>query len=680
MAATALNHCIVLPISLPVFIPSPTSLPPPSSSLLCIAYAPMNYEIERQFCSNFKCCNAKLSDLHALFGHLENCHGNDDPPFFDPSSPGTFSDNIWSTPPSGRKRKRPFTCVPLPPIPPLSPLTSESSSSVSTPEPSSASSSDYEVSPAQRCPKLDIVPSALSDALNSDAAHVSNSDASANPTASDQHPLIPPAVKPFMGPSFLTHENIYARGVPPIQHPLVAWPVPTPVCFYPADPLGFAYPIYHPVLASTPFVPPHAPTPVRPQGVPPHAEVIDVDQFSPPSPPRPPRALPSVRVPAPRTPPPPFMACLPPPPPSTPPSASCDAATLARASAATTSTLASAATTSTLASLRHRFFCFTPRASPPANKEAELSTSTDAVGEECLDGEVMQVDDGVGGTVAVDVEASASAAEEGMPVVECAAPTSSESEAKEVLVDGGQEIEATSEVKDDAVVDDGGPSHIEEALEDNVGDMDDDLTESDAGETESVSDISKPIIYLNGRPKLFVCPVPLCVKSYLNPNGLRYHARQGTCVTEDGKPCKASRPRVVAAASISNSSPASAGAVSPASTTTTTTTDAAVPAEAESASPTAATAAPRRPMENHRRSKRLAKVAKEGAAAAPASVGSGVTVRGGVKARSKAAKKKAKPAPTRARGRLVVAATPSSLSDDDDDELDMLAEDGDESD
>ncbi|KAJ7153607.1 hypothetical protein C8R46DRAFT_1357036 [Mycena filopes] len=621
----------------------------------------MNYETERQFCSNFKCCNAKLSDLHALFGHLENCHGNDDPPFFDPSSSGTFSENIWSTPPSGRKRKRPFTCVPLPPIPPLSPLTSESSSSVSTPEPSSASSSDYEVFPAQRCPKLDIVPSALPDALKSDTAHASTSDASVNPTASDPHPLIPSAAKPFMGPSFLPHGNMYAPAVPPTQQPLASWPVPTPVCFYPADPLGFAYPIYHPVLASTPFVPPHAPTPVRPQGVPPHAVVIDVDQFSPPSPPP---------LPTPRTPPPPFMAmaCLPPPPPSTPTSASCDAAALARASAATTSTLAS---------LRHRFFCFTPRASPPANKEVELPTSTDTVDEESLDGEVMQVDDGVGATVAVDVEAAAEEDEEGMPVVECAAPTSSESEAKEVLVDGGQQIEATSELKDDTVVDDGEPSLIEDALEDNVGDMDDDLTESDAGETESVSDTSKPIVYLNGRPKLFVCPVSLCVKSYLNPNGLRYHARQGTCVTEDGKPCKASRPRIAAAAPISNSSPASAGAtVSPASTTTTTT-DAAVRAESESSSPTAAT---HRPMENHRRSKRLAKVAKEGAAAAPGSVGSGVTVRGGVKARSKAAKKKAKPAPTRARSRLVVAATPSSLSDDDDDELDMLAEDGDEAD
>ncbi|KAJ7212860.1 hypothetical protein B0H12DRAFT_1156179, partial [Mycena haematopus] len=43
--------------------------------------------------------------------------------------------------------------------------------------------------------------------------------------------------------------------------------------------------------------------------------------------------------------------------------------------------------------------------------------------------------------------------------------------------------------------------------------------------------------YLHGKEKTYICPVPLCVKAYLNPGGLRYHASKGTCVMADGNPC-----------------------------------------------------------------------------------------------------------------------------------------------
>ncbi|KAF7289664.1 C2H2-type domain-containing protein [Mycena chlorophos] len=47
---------------------------------------------------------------------------------------------------------------------------------------------------------------------------------------------------------------------------------------------------------------------------------------------------------------------------------------------------------------------------------------------------------------------------------------------------------------------------------------------------------SKPPAYHNGKPKPFICPIPQCTKAYLNPNGLRYHLRVGTCVGERDRP------------------------------------------------------------------------------------------------------------------------------------------------
>ncbi|VDB91578.1 unnamed protein product [Peniophora sp. CBMAI 1063] len=36
------------------------------------------------------------------------------------------------------------------------------------------------------------------------------------------------------------------------------------------------------------------------------------------------------------------------------------------------------------------------------------------------------------------------------------------------------------------------------------------------------------------RGRIHVCPHPDCVKTYLNPNGLKYHVEKGTCQAQDG--------------------------------------------------------------------------------------------------------------------------------------------------
>ncbi|KAF7312729.1 C2H2-type domain-containing protein [Mycena indigotica] len=47
--------------------------------------------------------------------------------------------------------------------------------------------------------------------------------------------------------------------------------------------------------------------------------------------------------------------------------------------------------------------------------------------------------------------------------------------------------------------------------------------------------VQKVPIFLNGKEKTFVCPIPLCNKAYLNPNGLRYHLSKGKCSGEDNE-------------------------------------------------------------------------------------------------------------------------------------------------
>ncbi|KAF8176102.1 hypothetical protein K438DRAFT_1846965 [Mycena galopus ATCC 62051] len=81
---------------------------------------------------------------------------------------------------------------------------------------------------------------------------------------------------------------------------------------------------------------------------------------------------------------------------------------------------------------------------------------------------------------------------------------------------------------------------------DDVRDLEDDPDAEGDAAAESDARPSSPIpakapTYLDGRIQ-YVCPVPLCVKTYQTLNGFRYHERQGTCVTKDGEPCtRASR-------------------------------------------------------------------------------------------------------------------------------------------
>ncbi|KAJ7025774.1 hypothetical protein C8F04DRAFT_128977 [Mycena alexandri] len=660
--------------------------------------------IEREFCSNFKCCDAKFSDLHALFDHLENCHGSsdlDDLAFLDPSSTGTFA-----LPSSSRKLKNLFTRVPLPPIPPLSPITSDSSS-VSTLEPFSVSSSDSEISPAHRCPKPRsvIVPGVSPDGPRVCAAQASTSDIKqprtpaaavstpgASPANSAPAKSLPPAAKHFMAPSFLAREDIYTPvAVPPTlrleqpQDSASSWGILTPSSFYLSPALGY-YPLYRtvPVPAPTPVLP-HVPIPGRAQGVPQNVEVIDVDKLS--TPPPPPRAGPSSAFPTVATTswiPPPSPARFPPPPslptpislgdsdsaitcvlagPTPAVRQSCDAATLARASAAAASTLAS---------LRHRFFS-TPYPLPVNNVSVPAPTdSNDAAREE-------QVDDDAMGMVGVEI----STPEEAQVVGSAAAAGATVSEGEEALVGAGDEDEDKApNVENDASVDDDERSQTEAEAEDALkekagevsGGMDEDLDDSDE-EAESVDEvrkIPKPTLYLNDRPKLFVCPVPLCIKSYLNSNGLRYHAKKGTCVMENGKPCDSSLSLVDSSIILW---PATAGAtVSPAATTTD-----AVRAESGitvTAMAKAKTTQRRRPVPS-RQSARLAAVAKNAPPVQP-------EVRGSVKARSKAkSTAKTKPAPTRGRARPTKAAPPEYDSYSDDSDVEMGygdGEDGDDSD
>ncbi|CAK5268126.1 unnamed protein product [Mycena citricolor] len=69
-----------------------------------------------------------------------------------------------------------------------------------------------------------------------------------------------------------------------------------------------------------------------------------------------------------------------------------------------------------------------------------------------------------------------------------------------------------------------------------------DLTPGSTPTTATMDDIlrsdpPKPVQYLNGQPKTYVCPVPQCFKAYLNPNGLRYHIEHGQCSDAHGAVC-----------------------------------------------------------------------------------------------------------------------------------------------
>ncbi|KAL7278874.1 hypothetical protein ACG7TL_006705 [Trametes sanguinea] len=52
----------------------------------------------------------------------------------------------------------------------------------------------------------------------------------------------------------------------------------------------------------------------------------------------------------------------------------------------------------------------------------------------------------------------------------------------------------------------------------------------------------------DGREKMYKCPYPGCAKSYLNPNGLKYHLEKGTCTNADERPRGPLPPGAIAAA------------------------------------------------------------------------------------------------------------------------------------
>ncbi|KAH9885750.1 hypothetical protein C8Q73DRAFT_716907 [Cubamyces lactineus] len=52
----------------------------------------------------------------------------------------------------------------------------------------------------------------------------------------------------------------------------------------------------------------------------------------------------------------------------------------------------------------------------------------------------------------------------------------------------------------------------------------------------------------DGREKMYKCPYPGCTKSYLNPNGLKYHLEKGTCTNADECPRRPLPPGAAAAA------------------------------------------------------------------------------------------------------------------------------------
>ncbi|KAJ7814420.1 hypothetical protein B0H14DRAFT_3747675 [Mycena olivaceomarginata] len=573
------------------------------------------HELERDFCSNFKCCYVKLSNLHALYDHIESWHPGCDisdlsfsVPCLDPSASGAFSDvlQIPAPPSCPSKLKSLFTRVPLPPIPPISPIESASfcASLSSTPEPSSAFASQYS-------------PQSLPNPIPT----------SSGPFPEKNHPDTLPS------PS---RDKLYTPvALPPTlrmapQAPF-SWPVPAPAASYPeATGHGYGYGYYYyPVAPSVPHVavPARAPG----SGVPPNVEVIDVDLIPSPRPSSPSAAAPLL------------------------------AESAQRAGALSISTLPSAPLHAVLQVRRrlHRILAWQfqscrcllhlhlprhrqvvllrgPKSTPPPLQpppqcpaRSPPKRHRDAVAALALRNSLF------GGSMRADVSSDASPAAPG--------------EDNGVLRRTGGE-DATD------------PSRCGDALVEGeiaLGDARAFTNSSDAAGMEGGAVVesdttAKPVLFLHGKQKTYVCPVPLCVKAYLNPGGLRYHAKHGTCVDENGKPCPTSL-------SLTNvaimSWPASAGAtVNPAVTTS----EALRPVAASPRTPR------RRPM---RQSARLASAASE-ATAHPTT-----RARANVKAKSKTkSKRKAK---ARSASPSTVASSPwTSYSGDlDSDDSDPGADD-----
>ncbi|KAJ6512646.1 hypothetical protein C8R45DRAFT_324700 [Mycena sanguinolenta] len=538
------------------------------------------HEMERDFCSNFKCCHVKLSNLHALFDHLNSCHPGSDINDLSFSVPclGTSTSDVMqipAPPSSPRKLKSLFTRVPLPPIPPFSPIDSDSlCTSLSSPpqQLSSASSSNSQSSQHS-----------MSNSGACSSAHAPAPRPENSPTTS-----IPPATSvPPPTPSMLTRDRIYTPvAIPwtlrPDPSQAMTWRVSAPTAFYPeAAGYGYGY-CYFPAIPIIPHVPvPPAPAPKA--GAPSNPEIIDVDLIPSPQPtPRPSAApLPDASA-----------SALPSPSPS----------------------VVSSGASAPPASASSRAPPPPPSQSSPSARDLLLQAGK---------GRITSANSGstnpASATLMEVVETTANRDDAGCKQAPVAAAVPALHE-DTTLGGGASGGDMASHTPEDGANTISGQMSDAQDLKD---DSSDDTVEADTTPNSPIP--TKAPRYLHGKEKIYVCPIPLCVKAYLNPNGLRYHALKGTCVKEDGTRCPTSL-------SISHDSfiswPASAGeTVSPSATTS----EALSPAS-PACSPSALPPPRRRPP---RQSARLASssAAKESAAA-----GKGAT-RGCVKTRSKAKSK-----------------------------------------
>ncbi|KAJ7759332.1 hypothetical protein DFH07DRAFT_957947 [Mycena maculata] len=482
----------------------------------------MDIKIEREFCSNFKCCDVELSDLHALYEHLEMCHQDGDirasavPASGSASTYSAVSDFLQlpvssSTPPPllSAKLKTLLTRIPRDEVPPLSPTVSDSASSsassASTPEPSSASSYGSSFPCSQK--QIDYPSNHTRDKIYT--------------------PVTVPPTRRMEQPQ--PQMNAHALG----------WNVSAQPPFWSGYPsgLGYAYGgygYYPPSAPNVPRLPPmHAPVYPQPDArASLHAiEFIDIDLVSPPTPPYPNESSPSTTL---RSASWSFTGLPPPPAPPSPvlpgPSPS-SAVPSPRTRVPSIAERRAAAGTAFVTVLRRRFFGRSIVVSRTEEHDVETTIGDLNGGAMDVDSEVVAVAPEAvgGGDKALEIEPMAAANE----------TSQNESAPKKNKNKDEMTADNTLDPKSLAADDTPAPPHI-------------------------CPRTGKTIIYLGGKQKVYICPVPLCVKSYLNPGGLRYHREQGTCVMKGGKPCPRSTSPPVSDAATSS---ASAGSTATSATT-----------------------------------------------------------------------------------------------------------------
>ncbi|KAJ6544988.1 hypothetical protein DFH09DRAFT_1282132 [Mycena vulgaris] len=444
----------------------------------------MDVQMEREFCSDFKCCDVELSDLHALFDHLGSCHQSSD-----------LCDLPYSVPcpgPSPASQLQTYSAFseflhfpmwpstpPLPPLPHLQkskPLfTREPLVSPTTSEPSSSSS-------------------ASNRNLNTRSAH--------------------------------TRDSLYTPvSIPPTlrldqpKETATSWKISSPSSFY-----GY-YPSPAPNVPLT-----YAPVPLRPheQAVTPNVEVIDVDSISSPSArvmslpteseplpvatPTPAAPQYSARSPSPS--PPPTLEVTPAAVESARPRPAAEEPPAKRHCPSNVSPRAP--TSAFLAALRRRFFVRpgTPRkaTAPSSAGGAALDPPTDTL--ETIDAAASS---SVEAAMEVETDAEGDALEE-----------------SEVRGGCGETLEIMPETEVVRTTNEPVEKMTEDPKLDSQHSVAEVFRDSDSTPVAHVPADLNPTVYGEKKTKPFVCPVPGCIKTYMTLNGFRYHEQKGTCITEDG--------------------------------------------------------------------------------------------------------------------------------------------------